>query len=80
MIETMKLLNRIKDFPRFFSEWLGFSFGFLIGLLKNPLIAFIFLETFLFVLVLPAGRYQETAYILQFPALAYVIFASKAGK
>ncbi|WP_438979986.1 hypothetical protein [Polynucleobacter sp.] len=80
MIEIMKIIDKIKDSPRFFLEWLGFSFGFLIGLLKNPLIAFIFLEVFLFVLLIPTERVM-IAYVLQFSATAYVILGqNKAVK
>lgn len=74
----MKLLERLKDSPRYFTELIGLAIGLFFGSLKNPLVAFIFLETFLF-LLLPHKERIMIAYTLQFSATAYVIFGHAKG-
>lgn len=78
MIEIMNIINKLKDSPRFFSELIGLGIGLFIGAMQNPLVAFIFLETFLF-LLLPHKERIMIAYTLQFSATAYVIFGHAKG-
>lgn len=72
------LIDKIKDSPRYFFEMIGLIIGIFLGSMKNPIVAFIFLELFLF-LLLPHKERIMIAYVLQFSATAYVIFGHSKG-